>query len=413
MLTKEQNDELTQVGPGKPMGELLRHYWYPVAFSADLPLGHTKGVRLLGENFTIYRDGEGTLGMIDELCPHRMASMTYGIVEKCGLRCAYHGWLFDETGACIDQPAEPDSSQFKDRVTVGAYPVEEMGGLLWTYIGREPVPYLPRFDVYVMDGVRDCGWAEIPCNWLQVMENSVDPHHVEWLHGYYFEYLGNKEGFEAPKAFQKKHEKVAFDEFEYGIIKRRLLEGQSEEDDDWKVGHPLMFPYGMRVGGAGNDQMQIRVPIDDTHTWIAFYSCHHPGEDHPVDDPNEVTAYELPWKRDDGTIVTDYIEGQDIMAWVTQGPVTDRTREHIGKSDLGVVKLRRMFKEQLARVAAGEDPIGVEREPHEIIELPCEKNKFGAGGGFATAWLEMGSSRYSPQLDRLRGIYQNAFQAAS
>ncbi len=164
--------------------------------------------------------------------------MLYTIVEDCGVRCPYHGWQFDPTGACLDQPAEHGNSSFKDRVRIGAYPVEEMGGLIWTYIGKTPFPKNPRFDVYVMDGVRDAGWAVLLCNFLQIMENSVDPHHVEWFHGYYFEYLGNKEGFNAPKCFQQKHKAVAFEEMEFGILKRRLFEGQSEESDDWKIGIP-------------------------------------------------------------------------------------------------------------------------------------------------------------------------------
>jgi 5,5'-dehydrodivanillate O-demethylase oxygenase subunit len=408
MLTVEENETLTRVGSGTPMGKLMRFYWYPVAFSADLPVGHTRGIRLLGENFVMYRDQSGQLGMVDEKCPHRSVSMLYGIVEDCGLRCAYHGWLFDKEGNCVEQPAEPPASQFKDRVSIGAYPVQEMGGLLWTYIGEAPVPELPRFDVYVMDGVRDAGYATIPCNWLQIMENSVDPYHVEFLHGYYFEYLGNKEGFEAPKSFQKKHKAVAFEEMEFGIIKRRLLEGQSEEDDDWKIGHPLMFPYGMRVGGANIEQMQIRVPIDDTHTWIVFYATHNPGKNYPIDPENTVTKYELPWMKADGTILTDYVEGQDIMAWVTQGEICDRSIEHIGKSDLGAIKVRRLFKENLARVEQGIDPMGVVRYKHERIDLPCEKNKFGAGPKFAFQWLTMGSSKFSPQVDRLTKIHEDA-----
>jgi 5,5'-dehydrodivanillate O-demethylase oxygenase subunit len=408
MLTVEENEQLTQVGPGTPMGEVMRCYWWPVAFSQDLQTGHTKAVRLLGQNFVLFKDQSGQLGMVDEKCPHRGVSMLYSIVEDCGVRCPYHGWQFDHLGACLDQPAEHGNSSFKDRVRIGAYPVEEMGGLLWTYVGKTPVPELPRFDVFVMDGVRDAGYATLPCNFLQIMENSVDPHHVEWLHGYYFEYLGNKEGFNAPKSFQQKHKSVAFEEMEFGILKRRLFEGQSEDSDDWKIGHPLMFPLGMRVGGMGNDQMQIRVPIDDTHTWIMFYSTHHPGEGYPVDDVNTVCAYELPWMREDGLIRTDYVEGQDIMVWVTQGDVADRSVEHIGKSDLGAVKVRRMYKEQMAKVAKGEDPIGTVRYKHDRIDLPCEKDKFGAGGDFAFQWLNMGSAKFSPQLDRLVQIHRDS-----
>jgi 5,5'-dehydrodivanillate O-demethylase len=283
-----------------------------------------------------------------------------------------------------------------------------MGGMIWVYVGPDPAPELPRFDVFVMDGIKDCGYATLPCNWLQIMENSVDPHHVEWLHGYYFNFMGETQGFDAPKAFQKKHLRTGFEEMEWGILKRRVLEGGSEDNDDWKVGHPLVFPYFMRVGGAGIDQMQIRVPVDDTTTWKLFYSNHAPdagvweSQDRPV-------VYEYFWRDDQGRFITDYIEGQDIMAWVSQGPVTDRTQEHLGRSDAGVAMLRKMFKENMKRVANGEDPLGTIREPHEIIPLPCERDKFGAEREFAEAFITMGSMRYSPQRQQLLDLHADAW----
>jgi len=285
---------------------------------------------------------------------------------------------------------------------------EVMGGMIWVYVGPDPAPQLPRFDVFVMDGIKDCGYATLPCNWLQIMENSVDPHHVEWLHGYYFNFMGETQGFDAPKAFQKKHLRTGFEEMEWGILKRRVLEGGSEDNDDWKVGHPLVFPYFMRVGGAGIDQMQIRVPVDDTTTWKLFYSNHAPdagvweSQDRPV-------VYEYFWRDDQGRFITDYIEGQDIMAWVSQGPVTDRTQEHLGRSDAGVAMLRKMFKENMKRVANGEDPLGTIREPHEIIPLPCERDKFGAEREFAEAFITMGSMRYSPQRQQLLDLHADAW----
>ena len=183
-----------------------------------------------------------------------------------------------------------------------------------------------RYEAYVMAGVRDVGHSVLPCNWLQIMENSVDPYHVEALHGDYFAYIAEWKGFEMPSAFKNKHVKVGFDAFEHGIIKRRQLVGQTEEDDDWAIGHPLVMPHTMYVGGNGIYQMQIRVPIDDTHTWALFYSVHAPeGADlveqmYPVD-------YEYEWTNDKGEFIVDYIEGQDIMAWVSQGPIADRTVE--------------------------------------------------------------------------------------
>lgn len=410
MLKQEINEQLTQVGPGTPMGELLRRYWYPVAFVRELDEWPIKKVRLLGENFALWRRPKGGYGIMQEHCPHRRASMVYGVVEEEGLRCGYHGWLFDTTGQCLDQPAEPEGSTFANRVQAFAGRAEELGGMVWAYVGPDPAPELPRFDVYVDDGFKDCGWTVLPCNWLQIMENSVDPHHVEWLHGRYFKFLGEQQGFLAPPGFQKKHVKVGFDEMEWGILKRRVLEGNSEDADDWAVGHPLVFPYCMRVGGAGIEQMQIRVPIDDTHTWVAFYSSHQPpGMDtfpeqvYPVD-------YEFEWLDDRGEHIVDYIEGQDIMAWVTQGDINDRTAEHLGKSDIGVIKLRKMFREQMALVAEGKDPtVGFTREPHDRVGLPCEKDKFGVDyTEFALSWISGGSSRYSPAMDQLKKMYVEA-----
>lgn len=412
MLRKEENELLTRVGPGTPMGTLLRHYWYPVAFARELDEFPIKKVRLLNEDFALYKMASGDYGIIQEACPHRRASLVYGVVEESGIRCGYHGWCFDVEGNCTEQPAEPEKSTFHTRIKAFAGSAQELGGMVWAYIGEQPAPELPRFDVFVMDGIRDVGHSVLPCNWLQIMENSVDPHHVEFLHGRYFEFLGNKKGFEAPKSFQKKHVKVGFDAFEYGIIKRRLLEGQSEANDDWAVGHPLVFPHSMRVGGGGIDQMQIRVPIDDTTTWAMFYSTHNNPE--VTDYPNQpLVDYEYEWIDENGNHIVDYIEGQDVMAWVSQGAITDRSIEHIGKSDIGIIMLRRMFKQALADVEEGKDPIGVIREPHDRIDLPCEKDKFGAGAEFPLAWIDMGSMRYSPIKSQLEQFHLSVAERAS
>lgn len=410
MLKQELNEQLTQVGPGTPMGELLRRYWYPVAFARELDEWPIKKVRLLGENFAMWKKPKGGYGIMQEHCPHRRASMVYGVVEEEGLRCGYHGWLFDGDGQCLDQPAEPAESTFANRVKAFAGKAEVLGGMVWAYIGPQPAPELPKFDVYVDGGFKDVGWTVLPCNWLQIMENSVDPHHVEWLHGRYFKFLGEQQGFLAPPGFQKKHLKVAFDEMDWGILKRRVLEGMSEDNDDWAVGHPLVFPYCMRVGGAGIEQMQIRVPIDDTHTWVAFYSSHQPPGMDTFPEQVYPTDYEFEWLDESGEHIVDYIEGQDIMAWVTQGDINDRTAEHLGKSDIGVIMLRKMFREQMGLVASGADPtVGFTREEHDRIGLPCEKDKFGVDyTEFALSWISGGSSRYSPAMDSIKKLYLEA-----
>jgi 5,5'-dehydrodivanillate O-demethylase len=408
MLTAEQNEELTAVEPGTPMGEVLRRYWYPVAFTRELVEFPVKRVELLGEFFALWRSPSGKYGIIPEPCPHRKASMAYGVVEGEGLRCPYHGWKFDTDGACTDQPAEKENTNFTERVRATAGKVEELGGLVWAYVGPDPAPLLPRFDVYVMDGFRDIGWADIPCNYVQVMENAVDPHHVEHLHGRYFEFIGRHEGFEAPASFGKKHQRIGFDAFEWGIIKRRVLAGASEDNDDWKVGHPLVFPYNMRVGGGGIHQMQIRVPINRTTTRFMLYTVHAPEGYEPVAQET-VPDYEIPVFDERGHHVVNYVEGQDIMAWCTQGRITDRTTEHLGRSDIGVALLRRMFRQAMQAVAKGEDPLGTIREPHERIDLPCEKDKFHAGAAeFALDFCAMGSTRHSPALETIRQVHLQA-----
>ncbi len=411
MLTKEQNEELTSVGPGTPMGELLRYYWYPVAFSRELAEFPVKKARLLGEDWAVFKTDSGDYGIVAERCPHRGASLVYGIVEDDGLRCGYHGWKFDTTGQCVEILAEPESSPaFRARSCVKAGRAQELGGMIWAYVGPDPAPELPRYEAYVMDGIRDIGHSMLPCNWMQIMENAVDPYHVEALHGRYFEFIARHRGFEMPSSFRNKHEKIAFDVLDHGIIKRRLLVGQDENSDDWRIGHPLVFPYKMWVGGNGIYQMQIRVPVDDTHTWMLFYTVNAPeGGELPASPP--VVDYTYDWIDAEGNHIVDYIEGQDVMAWVTQGAIADRTVEHITKSDVGVVTLRRMFRESMDAVAEGRDPVAVMREPHESIKLPLERSKFGRGAEFAVQWIERGSMRYSPQADALKKLHVDAAAA--
>src|SRR5437588_10743113 len=199
MLTREMNARLTQVGPGTPAGELLRRYWWPIASLGELDAEPVLAVKLLDENLALYRGEAGGLGLVAQRCPHRGASLAYGIPEQDGLRCPYHGWKFSPSGQCLEQPAEPEDSTFKDRVRIPAYPVQELGGLIWAYLGPEPAPLLPRFDLFVRDDVeREIGITRLPCNWLQVMENSLDPVHLEYLHSKYMNYVYRRAGKQEP-----------------------------------------------------------------------------------------------------------------------------------------------------------------------------------------------------------------------
>jgi len=329
------------------------------------------------------------------------------LVDEEGIRCPYHGWKFGASGACLEMPAEPPDSNLLQNVTARAYPVEELGGLLFAYLGPEPPPLLPRYDLFVWDNVlRDIGRALLPCNWLQIMENSVDPHHVEWLHGHHLAHVRGSQGEDVPTHYRRRQIKVGFDLFEYGIVKRRVLEGGSKEDDDWKIGHPLVFPIMLRVGSYGQHRFQIRVPVDDTNTMHYWYACYQPadGVEPPVQP--EIPLYDVPWLDENGEHIVDFVDGQDIMAWVTQGPIADRTREILGSSDRGIALYRRLLLDQVEVVRNGNDPLGVIRDPERntIIELPQEREKFGQGAAFLAESMAMGHARYSPIKDKVLAL---------
>ncbi|MEK7216006.1 MAG: aromatic ring-hydroxylating dioxygenase subunit alpha, partial [Chloroflexota bacterium] len=378
MLTKAMNETLTRIGPGTPMGDLMRRYWHPIAGASELDDNPVKKVRVLCEDLVLYRDKAGNLGLIDEPCPHRRVSMEYGIPEQEGLRCPYHGWLFNHEGRCLEQPAEPWNATFKDRVTTKSYPVQELGGLVFAYMGPAPAPLLPRFDLLAWENVvRQVGVTVVPCNWLQCMENSLDPVHVEWLHGYYMDYVWSTRG-RLERQFQAKHKRIGFDRFEFGIIKRRVVEGNTSEDDPWKVGHPIIFPTILRIGSSGNYRFDYRVPVDDTHTLHLTYSVYRPGI--PLPAQQSVPVYNLPMFDDQGKWMTEVILVQDFFAWASQGAIADRDKEHLGQSDIGIIMFRELLHEQMELVRQGKDPMGVIRDPDQnvCIMVPQEEHSYDA-----------------------------------
>ncbi len=377
MLTKEQNDRLTQVGPGTPMGELMRRYWHPIAGSSQLNEDNpTKEVRLLGEDLVLFRSASGKLGLIEPSCPHRKANLAYGVPEPEGIRCAYHGWLFDEQGRCVDQPSEPEGSRFKEKVRIKAYKAEELGGLIFAYMGPEPAPLLPRYDVLAWDGYRDHWSVMLPCNWLQCQENSLDPLHFQWLHRYWGGWTMNrtkpKEERDAWNAGVgargADHRKIGFEITDYGVIKRRLVGDETEDGDHWRLGHPILFPNILRVGHG----LEFRVPVDDTHTLhvITNYRQYAEGEELQT----VVPFAERPLYDENGRLVRDYVVAQDAVAWVIQGAITDRTTERLGVTDVGIIMFRRLLDEQMKVVEDGGDPMNTYRDPteNEVIVLPCE-----------------------------------------
>jgi 5,5'-dehydrodivanillate O-demethylase len=411
MLPEATNERLTRVGPGTPMGNLMRHYWMPIAAVEELLQKPVKKVRLLGEDLALFRDRAGTLGLVAERCPHRGASLAYGFTEREGLRCPYHGWLFSPKGECLEMPNQfEDNPALRQQCAVASYPVREHGGLVFAYLGTKAAPLLPKYDLFMAptDGAAftDIGFAVIPCNWLQIQENTLDPTHVEWLHGQLFNRILEERG-EPSTEFAKPHVKIAFDPFEFGIIKRRLKQGQSEDDQGWTIGHPAIFPNLLRVGGGGLSQFQIRVPMDDVNTlhfWYTYYEL--PLELEPLIDQIRVLSgyYTVQVQNPDGSWVVDHIDGQDAMVWSTQGTISDRRTEHLCQGDVGVVMFRKQLLEQLDIVEGGGDPMGVRRDPvdDEVIEFPQETKPAGFGvednpfRGFART-----QAKFSPRVQRL------------
>jgi 5,5'-dehydrodivanillate O-demethylase len=412
MLSAEDNELLTRIEPGARMGQLLRRYWHPIAGLTDLETKWTKRVRLLGEDLVLFKDRTGRLGLIAEQCPHRRASLVYGIPTEDGIRCPYHGWEMDRNGLCLDQPNEHNHGALRGKPVTTGYPVEVLGGMVWAYLGPLPAPMLPRFEGFVTEpAIRHCGRALLPCNWLQCMENSADPVHTEWLHGKTYEFMHEADNVKV--AVARHHDRIAFDEYEFGIIKRRLMVGQSEESDDWKVGHPLLFPNSLAVG-SGNDvwrqlTFQIRVPVDDTHTMHYWYQVFMPNEGTEVPPHllKRVPVYDVPLKGDDGEYLMEYIDIQDVMVWATQGAIADRTRERLGGTDQGVVLLRNMLKRELAKVERGEDPLGVIRDPakNSLIEIHFEQQKDMVSDGWPS-FYKRNTGVFSPICDDLFAVFE-------
>jgi 5,5'-dehydrodivanillate O-demethylase len=412
MLTQQENDYLTRVGPGTPAGELLRRYWHPVAAAIELTEEQpTRRVTILGEKLVVFRmppapgASQPTYGLTGEHCAHRRASLVWGKVDDAGIRCPYHGWKFAPDGRCLEQPAEPAGSTYKDRIRQIAYPVQKLAGLLFAYLGPLPAPQLPRWDVLAREDGKRWGVIEsvIDCNWLQAMENSVDPAHLYWLHGS----LGapnSPVGVERYIAlgvqaqYQEQHEFIRFD---YGIQKQRITQGRKPGDPPLVEQHPLVFPTclrlvlgldSVRMQGYEAAQyftdeekslgylhnMQLRVPIDDTHT-MQYHISFLPSSTAVSPPDREVPFSYCPLKTPDGEYDMNIVTAQDSLAWESQGDLTDRTLEHLGVSDRGVVMLRRLLKEQIEIVRKGGDPLGVIRDParNRIIDLDTFHEPFG------------------------------------
>lgn len=377
-LTPELNELFTRVGKGTPCGELFRRYWLPIAPASELTAERPKKrVRLLGEDLVLFRDKRGELGLLPERCPHRKASLYFGFVEEDGLRCAYHGWKFDAAGSCTEQPFEPADSKLRALACRPPYRVEQLGGLLWAYIGPEPAPLLPRWDLLIrQDGTRSITVLPLHhCNWLQAQENSHDPVHTVYLHGRMLSELNAQgKGDQAAIAYYSR----PIEKFEFEVCREpawigiRKIREFGGEQPTRELGHPAIFPNILINPQVGRVVMHFRTPIDDEHTYIVW------AEFTPSDDGSavqqaesdiQVTYMPHPLHPDGEYDLTTFVN-HDLMAWETQGPIYDRTDELLGSSDRGITLFRKMLREEIEKVQAGEDPGGVIRDPALNVSIP-------------------------------------------
>jgi 5,5'-dehydrodivanillate O-demethylase len=377
MLSRQENDLLTKVGPGTPCGEMLRRYWWPIGFSELVTEKQSPTrVRLLGEDFVLFRDGARRLGLLELHCSHRGTSLEFGRVEDQGIRCCYHGWLYDTAGRCLEQPAEPADSTFKDRIHHPAYKVQEIAGFIFAYLGPDPAPLLPRYDLFLEEnGERVIGAGTEYCNWLQRAENSVDQTHLVALHAP-----------EYPQMALKRPE-IGWQKTVYGAKITMHVPGVTKpKHSHW------VFPSHTRHTTARKDRVpdhaiRFRVPTDDKTTktfWLRFTPNDEANRGQPLrlktvgfenDQPGVYSRVDDGWW---GIASHD----QDRIAQESQGEIYDRSKEHLSASDEGVILLRQTIKESIDAVRQGRDPFWILRgsEENNKITFDASMAEIGALG---------------------------------
>jgi 5,5'-dehydrodivanillate O-demethylase len=406
------------------MGALMRRYWQPVAAVAQLRERGVMPVRLYGEDLVLFRDETGRIGLVGDRCAHRKVKLETGYTTERGIRCPYHGWTYDATGQCVEQPGEPAGSTFCERVKIASYPVEELAGLVFAYLGPqdEPIPLLPRWDRLVWENVyRVICFIRIPCNWLQCMENTPDPVHTEYLHGHYFQQWLDKHGVQdersrrLAKGFQTHFIKHDYTIGKYGVDRRWLLEGQTQ-DNTWDVGLPLVFPNIHCTSGGGRHTFGWRVPIDDVTTMEVVLRGFDPGPGVTVAQRQPVPYVEIPMVDEAGNFTAlGAITGQDVMAWVSQGEIVDRTTERLADTDRGVILYRQLLQREMERVRTGQTPINVFHDPseNERIDLPVPWDRgyawgFGKDGSYIRGSVTAADPLPREIIDEIENLFVTA-----
>lgn len=403
MLSQEQNDLLTRVGPGTPGGEMLRRYWLPIALVQELPPQEGGDppapvpLRILGEDLVLFRDQQGRPGLVGIHCAHRGADLSYGRVEDGGLRCLYHGWLYDVHGRCLEQPGEPAGSTFYERVRQPSYACREAAGVFFACFGPGEPPLLPDYELFhVPDEHRWIHKYYHECSYLQGNEGNLDPTHPFFLH----RFLSGSRSLQSRVPINDQRRTPAYDtrvhaprvhaeEMPFGVRMYAFYD-TSPEWTDVRTSCFVM-PLTCAVGGGpvppGDGYlMNWHVPIDDTHHWRFSMAFKRSG---PIDRAHareraSVTSADYRFPRNLGNRYlqdreeqkTDTFSGMgpifvvhDSYATETAGPIQDRTREHLGAVDRGVSLERRMLLHAIRDVQEGRDPPHVMRRPEDNVQL--------------------------------------------
>ncbi len=370
----KENEELTHIGPGTPCGEYLRRFWQPVAYSdelTDLP----KKLRILGEDLVVYRDFNGDVGLLELHCAHRGTSLEFGIVCQTGIMCCYHGWRFDKDGTILETPGEPESSTLKDRLFQGAYPVHESNGLIFTYMGPpDKLPPFPLYDSLIRPGYKIMPGQSYtyPCNWLQILENAMDPVHTSFLHTII-------SGSQFTDQFGVIPE-LDYVETPAGMV---YLGARRVGDNVWVRSVENVFPNMQQVAPVWEDGKSVHpfdgpmmtrwiVPMDDTNTMLI--------ELRHISETEEATPA---WWVDRETMlpaqlpISDSLEDQqrqpsDYEAQVTQRPIAVHGLEHLGQTDRGVILIRQQIRRGIQAVQEGQDPQGL--SPNAEQPMPTFSN---------------------------------------
>ncbi len=367
---------MTRVGPGTPAGALLRRYWQPVALKEELQESRPlKAVRVLGQDFVLFRDETGHLALLDRDCPHRGADLAFGRLEHGGLRCPFHGWLFDATGQCLETPAEPQGSKLCSRIRQAAYPVVERSGVVFAYLGPGTPPAFPDFDCFVAPDSHTFAFKGLfDCNWLQSLEVGIDPAHASFLHRFFEDedtaesygkqFRGASADSSMPitkvlREYDRPEIQVA--QTEYGL-RLTTLRQLSAEQRHVRVTN-VVFPQAFVIPMSSEMTIsQWHVPIDDySNYWYAIFTSFTKPVDKKQMREQRLALYELPDYRPRRNRSNNYgfnaeeqrtqtytgmgldINVHDQWAVESQGRIQDRTREHLGTTDKGITAYRRQL----------------------------------------------------------------------